>query len=219
VCFAIAAALPIGCDPFNTYTVFPNPEPFKDALYPLAIKEGPKNGKEVVVALFVSISPGMGPEFARSEVKLASDLAKMFPEMAKENKQKLSVIDPVQINKFAMKTPNFTRMHPSEWGWNLGADFVVTIHLDKMSLYQPGSRNQIYEASADVIVDVFDVAAGPSEPKFHYVDQFKYPTTGVVDNPLISVTRFKQEFMELLAAEICRKHFKHKASEEAAYAK
>jgi hypothetical protein len=220
VCCASAAASPIGCDPFTTCTVFPKTEPFKDALYPLSIKDGPKKEKEAVVALFVSIAPGMGPECARSEVKLASDLSKMFPEMAKENKQKLSVIDPVQINKFAMKTPNFTRMHPCEWGWNLGADFVFTIHLDKMSLYQPGSRNQILDASADVIVDVFDVAAGPAGPKYHYMDQFKYPNSGVIDKgTMISVTRFKQEFMEHLAVDICRKHFKHKASEEAAYAK
>jgi hypothetical protein len=217
----VIAAIPqIGCQPFSTYPNLFEPDPCKAAEYPLVIKDGPKKGKEVVVALFVSMSPGMEPEFARSEVKLANDLAKLFPEMAKENKQKLSIIDPVQINKFAMKTANFTRMHPCEWGWNLGADFVLTIHMDKISLKRWGSQNQIHEATADVIVDVFDVAAGPAEPKYHYVDQFKYPNSGAVDKgTMISVNRFKQEFVEKLAGEITLKHFKHKASEEFALTK
>src|SRR5579872_5903882 len=148
-CGTILAALPGGCTPFNFS--YGNP---RETEYPLEFKEGPKKGKEVVVALFVSCSPGMEPEFARCEVTLASDLAKTLPEIAKEKNKKISVIDPVQINKFAMRTPNFTRMHPCEWGWSLGADFVMTVHLDKMSFYQSGSQNQIYEGMAEVVVDV-----------------------------------------------------------------
>ena len=72
---------------------------------------------------------------------IASELHKKMPEMAKENKQKLKVLPPPEVNKFKMKNPNWKVMHPSAWGKQLGADFVLDIHLDKMSLYQPGSQN------------------------------------------------------------------------------
>jgi hypothetical protein len=210
VCCGIALAPPSGCFPFQTLSVLPNAETWKDAKYPLEVKDGVKKGKEVVLALFVSIAPGMGSEYARSEVTLASDLAKKLPELAKENKQKISVIDPVQINKFAMMTKDFVRMHPSEWGLNLGADYVFTIHVSKMSFYQPGSQNRIYEGMAEVVVDIFDVNAGRAEPKYHYILPFKYPHEGHFDASTIPVNRFKQDFLEKLAVEISGKHIRHK---------
>jgi hypothetical protein len=212
ICCTSAAALPSGCDPLATVCMNTYQEPWRGADYPLTSDRGAKKGKEITVALFVSIAPGMGPDCARSEIILASDLAKVLPELAKESKQKLAVIDPVQVNKFAMKTPNFTRMHPNEWGWNLGADYVLTIHLDKMSLYevQPGTKNLVCAGKAEVIVDAFDVGAGSVEPKYHYVQRFEYPTNSAVDASAISANRFKQEFLERLAIEICGKHTRHK---------
>ena len=144
--------------------------------------DGPKKGKEVVVAVFVTSAPGIGPVFAGSEASLASNIAKKLPEMAKENKQKLVVLDPALVNKFKMNNPNWKLMHASEWGKKLGADFVLDIHLEKMSLYQPGSLNQLYEGQADVTADVYDVDAEPlqvnsDEPKYNYVHPFKYPRT------------------------------------------
>jgi hypothetical protein len=214
VCCSLTAALPSGCFNFPPYTICSGGEPYKEAEFPLTFKDDSRKSKEVVLALFVSIAPGMGSEYARSEVTLASDLAKKLPELAKENKQKISVIDPVQINKFAMMTKDFVRMHPSEWGLNLGADYVFTIHVSKMSFYQAGNQNKIYEGMAEVVVDVFDVNAGPAEPKYHYILPFKYPHDGYLDSSTIPVSRFKQAFLEKLAVEICRKHFRHKVGSD-----
>jgi hypothetical protein len=125
-------------------------------------------------------------------------------------------MDPVLINKFAMKAPNFVRMHPCEWGWHLGADYVVTVHLDKMSLSEtaPGSKTPVYEGRAEVEVDIFDAALGPVQPKYHYVLPFKYSSTELIDAAAIPVNRFKKDFLERLAVEISLKHFRHKVSEE-----
>jgi hypothetical protein len=207
----IAVAPPSGCYPFSTVNVLWGGDPVKPAECPLVFKDGPKKGKEVVVALFISSAAGMGPEFARSEDILASDIAAIFPALATKSKQKLAVIDPVLVNKFVMKTPNMNRIHPGEWAWNLGADYVLMVHLDKMSLYQPGSRNQLYEGAADVTVDVFDVDAGPTQPVYHYIIPFKYPRH-VLDPSTIPVNKFKKDFLEHLAIEICNRHVEHKVS-------
>jgi hypothetical protein len=215
VWITLAAVFTFGCNPLATFSFLTNPEPIKDAQYPLEFKEGPKKGKDVVVAVFVTSAPGIGPVFAGSEVKLASEIAKKLPEMAKENKQKIVVIEPSAVNQFKIKNPTWKQgMHPSTWGKKLNADFVLDIQLEKMSLYQPGSLNTIYEGQADVNVDVYDVDAGPGEAKYNYVHVFKYPSTGVLDASTIPVTRFKQDYLERLAAEICRKHIRHKEASE-----
>jgi hypothetical protein len=212
VWFTLAAVFTLGCSPLATLSFLMDNEPVKKAEYPLAFKDGSKKGKEVVVALFISSAPGIGPVFAGSEGKLASDIAKKLPEMAKESKppQKLVILDPAEVNKFKMKNPTWKSMHPSEWGKKLSVDFVLDIHLDKMSLYQPGSLNMYYEGQAEVTVDTYDVEAGPAEPKYNYVYPFKYPHTGILGVDSIPVNRFKQDFLEHLAAELAMKHVDHK---------
>jgi hypothetical protein len=141
------------------------------------------------------------------ERKLSSNIAKELPEMAQEVGQKLAVIDPAKLDAFKMKCPNWNGMHASERGRMLEADFVLDIHVEKMSLYQPGT--EIYDGRADVTVDVYDVDAGPvKEPEYYYIYPFKYPNTSVVDQ-LGPVNRFKKDFLEHLAVELCEKHVAH----------
>jgi len=195
---------------FSKAGTIPPSKSIKPAEYPLVFKDGPKKGKEVFVALFISSAPEIGPMFAGSEGKLASEMAKKSPQMAKDSKQKLVVLDPVLVDRFKQKNPNWKQMHPSEWGKKLGVDFVLDIQLDKMSLYQPGSLNMYYEGRADVTVDVYDVDAGAVKPKYNYVYPFKYPHTGITPTDSIPQNRFKQDYLEHLAAELATKHIKHK---------
>jgi len=213
VWFTLAAVFTVGCNPLSTISFLTQSDPVKPAEYPLVYKDGPKKGKDVVVAIFVSSAPGIGPVFAGSEGKLSYDIAKKLPELAKESEQKLVVLDPKLVNEFKMKNPTWKKgMHPSEWGKKLSVDFVLDIQLDKMSLYQPGSLNAIYEGQADVTVDVYDVDAGSTEPKWNYVLPFKYPNNHVLPADTIPQNRFKQDFLEHLASEISKKHVKHKTA-------
>jgi len=212
VCYILAATLPIGCNPFATHRieVYRDEQPIKPAEYPLTYKDKPKKGEEFVVAVFVSSTPEIRKEFDGIEGQLVSDTAKKLQEMARESKQKLVVLDPTLVNKFKKKNPTWNRMHPSQWGVELGVDYVLDIHLNKMSLYQPGSSNQIYEGQAEVAVDVYDVGVGIAEPKYHYIDSFKYPQTGVLNATSIPVIRFKFDLLDHLAAELALKHVEHK---------
>lgn len=211
----LVAVFAFGCNPLSTLSFLTNPEPIKAAEYPLVFDKGPKKSKEqVVVALFISTSPGVGPSFAGVEGKLAYGIAKRLPEMCKEGdtKHKVVVIDPATVNKFKMNNPNWKLMHQSEWGKKLGVDFVIDIQIDKMSLYQPGSTNLLYEGQAEIDISVYDVDAGATEPKYNYILPFKYPHTGVLDASFIPKERFKQEYLEHLATEICMKHVAHKTA-------
>jgi hypothetical protein len=197
----------------NTVQGIYGDDPIKPAEYPLVLKEGPKKGKEVVVAFYIHTSSEIGPEFTHCDETLACDLAKKLPEMAKVSKEKLVVVDPSLVNTFKMKNPTWKQMHPSEWGKKIGADFVLDIQLDKMSLYQPETRDKLYEGQADVTVNVYDVDGGFGDPKFSYILSYKYPRgLRAIDVDSIPQNRFKQEFLEHLATAICNKHVDYKPS-------
>lgn len=210
----LAAVLTIGCNPLHTIAFLTHRDTKVPAKVPLVITEGAKKKKdEVVVALFVSQGSGHSYDFAGAQDALAAELARVLPEMAKENKQKLTVVPPAQVNKFKMKHPNWKYMHPTEWGKHLGADFVLTIHLDNMSLFQPGSQNSFYEGRADVTVDTYEVDRGVEEgPKYTYTHGFAYPKTGFRDATSKPVSAFRREFIENLAVELARYHVDHKPS-------
>jgi hypothetical protein len=210
----VLAIFTLGCNPLSTLSFLTNPEPLKPAEYPLVFKEGPKKGKDpVTVALFVTSSSNIGPTFAGAEGRLAYGIAKELPEMAKEgdSHHKLVVLEPSAVNKFKMHNPNWKLMHPTEWGKKLNVDFVIDIQLEKMSLYQKQSANLVYEGQAEVDISVYDVDAG-LEPRYNYVLAFKYPHTGVLDASFIPPERFKQDYLEHLATEICMKHAAHKTA-------
>ena len=61
-------------------------------------------------------------------------------------------------------------------------------------------------------MDTYDVDAGPGEPKFSYVYPFAFPKTGYRDASAVPEGTFKNQFIETLAVELCRKHVDHKAS-------
>ncbi len=205
----------IGCNPLTTIAFLTHKDVKIPAEFPLTYKEGPKKEKEeIVVALFVSQGTGQSYEFAGADSALANEIIKRLPEMVKETKQKqkLTVLTAAQVNKFKMKNPNWKLMHPAERGKQLGADFVLVIDLEKMSLFQPGSQNSFYEGRADATVDMYDVDEGPGEPKHTYSQGFAFPKTGFRDASTKPVSAFRREFLENLAVELCRRHVEYKPS-------
>lgn len=205
----------IGCNPLTTIAFLTHKDVKIPAEFPLTYKEGPKKDKEeIVVALFISQGTGQSYEFAGADVALANEIIKKLPDMVKETKQKqkVTVLSTAQVNKFKMKNPNWKLMHPTERAKQLGADFVLEVHLDKMNLYQPGSQQNFYEGRADVTVDMYDVEDGATDPKHTYAHTCMYPKTGFRDASTKPASAFRRELIENLAIELCRKHVEYKPS-------
>jgi hypothetical protein len=210
----VAVLLTIGCSPLQTIAFLTHKDVKVPAAYPLVYKEGTnKNKEEVVVALFVTQGSGQSLEFAGADSALANEIAKRLPEMAKEAKQeqKIAVLPTTKVNKFKMQNPNWKVMHPVERGKQLGADFVLVLHLERMTMFKPGTRNEFYEGRGDVTVDVYDVAEGAGEPQT-YSHGFSHPKTGFRDASAMPVSAFRREFLEALSVELCRYHVEHKPS-------
>lgn len=203
----LAAVLAAGCHsgpngglglPF-----FHRPRP---AEYPLASESNPRTAKAATVALFVAVELGGDEAVPGIESRLAANLAHRLPDLAGENGQKLTVIDPVVVDKFKLKTPDWKLMHASTCGEKLGVDFVVVVRINSLSLAQSGAR-EASEGRADVVVNVYDVAAGPVGARYTYEIPFQFPRPEASPAAAIPIRQFRQEFVETLANEIAMKHF------------
>jgi hypothetical protein len=207
-----ALVLLVGCVPFDNAFVLPSFDQIRAPEYPLTFADGPRKGKDVVVALFVASEPGLETTFPLTERILAAGLARKLSDFTKDlwPPQKLSVVDPTLVDKFKLKTPDWKLMLATSCGQKLGADYVMVIRLAKMEFNQPGSSDQLYEGRVDVMVEVYDVDAGPLGPKYAYVHPFKY--THAVSPDANASHRFQKDFLEHLAAEIAMKHVSLKSS-------
>lgn len=203
----------IGCNPLATLGFLTYKDPVRSAPYPIFSKDGPKkkDKEEVTVALFVSQGTGQSYEFAGAENTIASEMSRKLTELAKENKHKVEVIPVAKVNQFKFKNPTWKQMHASAWGKALGVDYVLEVHIDKMRLYQPGSKDQLYEGRAEVSVSMYAVEDGVAEPQY-YVYPFSYPKTGFRDATTIPIGTFRKDFLERLAVELAQQHIDHRQS-------
>jgi len=210
-----AATLTIGCNPLQTAAFIFHKDDKLPAQYPFRPKDGPTHDKDVELKILVLSHqrPGLNYEFAGADGELTTMIAKLIPVMAKENKEKLAVIPPAQLATFKTANPNWSKLPAATIGKKLGADYVLEVHLGNVSVYQPGSGNQIYEGRGEVFVDVYDVAAGAGVPLHKTVLQYTYPKTGMIAAGDVPLSRFKQQFLERLAIEISEMHIDHAASD------
>jgi hypothetical protein len=211
----LAVVCTIGCNPLTTIAFLTHKDVKVPAEAPLAYKkddEKHKDKEEIQVAVFVSQGSGQSFEFAQADASLAQEIAKKLPDMAKENKQTVVVIPPAQVNRFKMNNPQWKLMHPAKRGELLKADFVLDVHLERMSMFKPGTRNEFYEGRADVTVDTYQVDEGQAEPKYTYVHGFVYPKGGFSAADSKPISAFRREFIENLAVELARHHVDHKPS-------
>jgi hypothetical protein len=214
----LLAVAAIGCNPLNIAGFIFARDEMRPAPYPLAFsKDGPKKDKdEVVILLLPQLAPGVGREFVTADRELAEKLARLLPELAKENKnkdaRKLRVISPTQVDKFKMANPQWKQMAAGDIGHKLGADFVLEIYIDRMRLYQPQSRDSIYEGRAEVSVSIYEIGETGGELKDRYTHSFSYPKGLVRDASAISESEFKKQYFEALTAEIANHHVDSKTS-------
>jgi hypothetical protein len=214
VWLTLAAVLSFGCSPLTSIAFLLHKDDKVPAKYPLRHKDekdAPK--KEAITVAILTSQQGAGgdPEFARVDQQLARDLAKLLPEFARPTKQKIEVVPPSKMDQFKLSNRNWRSMRASEIGKKLGADFVLDIALSRISIYQPGSANQIYEGRAEVSVDVYDVSDA-GEPIHHYIHNFLYPKAGFRDATTIPAGQFRMEYVGQLAKELALYHVEHPPS-------
>lgn len=218
----LAAIMAIGCSPLQLAGfIFGRSEKIP-AQYPLTFaKDGPKKDKdEVVVLLLPYLKPGTSPEFITADRELAEKIAKILPDMTKENKDKLKyrVISPTQVDKFKITNPHWKQMTAGEIGEKLKADFVLEIEMAQMRLYQPNTpiSEKIYEGRAEISVNIYEIGTNNSELKDQYPLSFSYPKGMPRSATAITERQFRQQYIDNLALAITQMHVEHQATDNIA---
>ena len=209
----LAVVLTIGCNPLATIGFLTLQGSGQAGQISRSFRrKGPKKDKEEIkVALFVSQGTGQSFEFAGAEATIASEMARVMPELAKENKQKVIVIKPAEVNKFKMTQPD-VEGHARQC---LGQGPRCRLRPRNPPRQTPpvpaGQPEPAIRGRGEVSVFMYDVEDGVAEPR-SYVHNYLYPKTGVGPADALPVGAFRKEFLERLAVELAQYHIDHKTS-------
>jgi hypothetical protein len=217
VWLTLLGVMAIGCSPLQTAAFLFHRDQKEPAQYPLRPETGEKKekDKELVVLILTQFSPGQQYDLfaVGADRELAAKMAKDLTDYAKADKQKLTVVTPAKLDAFKAQHPNWKAMRPAEIGKKLGADVVLDVAVGPVNVYQPGSRNEVYEGRASVDVGVYDTADPTGAAKWTYPYPFVFPKTKLTAVEQLPLPQFRMDFVNNLAVELVRKHIEHRPSE------
>jgi hypothetical protein len=171
--------------------------------------------KEVKVVILAYTGLETRPEFLRVDRELASLLARQLQQGFKENKEKVLIASITQIEKYKDEHPNWKAMDLEEIGTHFGADYVIDLGIESLSLYETGSGNQLYRGRATISIAVVDVHKPDEDPIYREEYTCEYPKTrGPIPvsegNPL----QFRQAFLQHVAKQLSWRFTAHPVDED-----
>jgi hypothetical protein len=196
-----AVMMGVGCNPISTAYFLFRGDSKNPAEHPLPPKEGKK---EVTVAILVT-APNPSWEFAAVDRDLTAAIGRRLFDQTKEGKVPIKAVETAKLDKFKGTNPEWRSMSATEVGKQLGADYVLDLTLESVSLYEPGSGKYMYQGRATVSATVYDVAAGKQlgEPYFVNPKMDSRPADSML------MAQYKAKLMERIADEVTWKHVAH----------
>jgi hypothetical protein len=107
-------------------------------------------------------------------------------------------------------------MDPVDVGKHFQADFVIDLEIGNLSLYEPGSANQLYRGQVDEInVRVVDVEKPEEGPIYEEAYSCSYPKTrGPVPVTDGNARGFRQAFLSHIAKELSWRFTAHPTDDD-----
>jgi hypothetical protein len=174
-----------------------------------------KKKPEVRVVILASAGLETRPEFLRVDRELSSQLAKKLELGFKDNKEKVKVIPPARVEKYKDEHPQWRAMDAAEIGKHFDADYVIDLEIGDLSLYEPGSGNQLFRGHADIQISVVEVSKPDDEPMYKEAFRCEYPKTkGPLPASDGNPSQFRQEFVAQMAKELSWRFTAHPTSDD-----
>lgn len=182
-----------------------------DPKFPLASKD---KDKEVKVLILASGSLETRPEFLRSDREISSFLSTELTKQFKENKEKVTVIPISQVEKYKDEHPNWHALNPIEIGEHFKADYVIDLAIESLSLYEPGSGNQLFRGRTEIAITVVDVKQRGGDPVYREQYICEYPKTrGPIPAADGNPQQFRLRFLQHIAKHLSWIFTAHPTSE------
>nr|BAL55968.1 hypothetical conserved protein [uncultured Planctomycetota bacterium] len=159
----------------------------------------------------------LGPFARELDDALARELAKGFSDQ----KDRLLIVAPSAVHRWQERQENWAALEPSEMARELGADVVIFVELNRLSLYEGGSNRTLYRGRAEVQVTVAAAQRPASEDVYNDLVErtqldVQYPRNHA---PLaadvdISPDRFRRQFVRYLAEVLSWLFLPHDSKDE-----
>jgi hypothetical protein len=205
------AGLLAGCN-FPTAMYFLMPEAQEPAEYKRLASDDKK--KEVRVVLWTYSSLDMRAEFIQADRLLTDLLAKHINKMSQENQEKVTVVSPRKVEDYKNTHPEWKSYREEEIGHYFKANYVVSLEINQLSLYEPNAHEQLYSGRAHILVKVVDVENPDDSPHpTEFTDRYPTELRGGIDTLDIPVMVFRQKFLEHVAKRLSYYFVNHQKRE------
>jgi hypothetical protein len=160
---------------------------------------------DIKILLAASIPPETRQEFIRADRDLCEALARRLTQEYKEAKAKITLVPVNQVESYKDKHPGW-QLNMVAMGNCFHADYVISLDLDKLSLYLADSNSQFFQGHAEVSATVLDVNHPDENPVVWRKDAtFMYPRHGpesIFDTP--NPAQFRARFLDYMVKEMSR---------------
>lgn len=208
IVLALAAS---ACNPLTlTYFALVGLDPKFDPECPLASKDK----DPVKVVILASTPVETRPEFIGVDRELVSLLTAKLQDGFKQNKEKVQLASSSWVQRWLEEHPNWKSMELAEVGKQIGADIVIDLEINHLSLYEKDSRNELYRGRADISVTAVDCREPGREPIFRKEYSTTYPRTRVVPVSDMAPQHFRLMFLTRVATDLSWYFTAHSSREE-----
>ena len=170
----------------------------------------PKPGMDQVrVAIIVHESPTISPNFIGVSRELATLIGRRMTEETADEDHPIIVVDQATVRK-AVGNGGKDFHDPRQIGLEVGADYVIDLTLNSISMFQPEDAGQFFKGSGNITGIVYDVD-DPDTTFRDYVHQFSGIQRGV---GTVNEDFYRRYLIDKAATEIAHRHVPHVARTE-----
>jgi hypothetical protein len=197
-----------GCNP-AMFPMFLQGEAQDDpTLKRLVTEEDKEKKKEIKVAVVVSGRLDARQELHGVNRELSRRVIEQLRKLAKQNEEKLTVVDTAKVEKFLAQHPEWKDQDNKDWvedmKLDLKVDYVIDIEINSMSLYEQNTH-EVFRGRADVSVALLNANdpddTSDSDKNIRAVYPNEYGGMQLNDNDT-TVFDFREKFLTILAKQI-----------------
>jgi hypothetical protein len=186
-----------GCD-LASLLYFVMPEAREEAKIKQLASEDEKKNPHVVILTYNSALETRS-DLIQADRQLSDLLAKRLTAMAKENKEKLTIVPQRKVEEYKNTHPGWERQELSAIGKALAADYVVYLEINSLTLRD---SQQFFRGRANITVNLLDLHDPDSTRQEHFSRVYPSDARSGVDAFDTNPVAFRQAFMDYLAREL-----------------
>jgi hypothetical protein len=200
-------AMAVGCN-FPSGLYFLMPEAKEPAEYKRVASDDKKKEVKVVIWTYSALDPRL--EFIQADRQLTDLLAKQIDQLSKENEEKVKVISPRRVEEYKNMNPNWKSLDPEQVGQFFKADYVISLEINQLSLYEPNAHETLLRGRARILVSLVDIKNPDETLQPHeFSDTYPEEMRGAYDSLDMHPMQFRQMFLQHLARRLSYSFVNH----------